>query len=289
MRRGGVALAAALALFCCEEAPRGTGLDRSRLALAFAEEFDRAPDFWHAASNPKGRWKANYYFGVQDPNAPDGWQSRTLVPNQELQYYGDPHEDMDAFEWQDGVLDIVGQQNPYADDPRTGRLPYLSGLITTEKSFAQATGYFEARIAYPSGKGLWPAFWLLPVPDMASGRPQAAGAQEIDIFESIGAPGQLYFTIFADNGGVKIPEQQPVQTDLDLSQFHTYGLLLTRDEVVWYVDDREMHRAPNRDFHRPAYMLLNLALGGEWPGAPDATTPLPARMRIDWVRAYRFK
>lgn len=282
-------LAAALLAGACDPPSNQVRLDRSKLALAFGEEFDRAPDFYDARTNPKGRWKTNFYFSEQDANAPEGWRSRTLTPNRELEYYGDPAEDMDAFEWADGVLTIVGQPNPHLDDPRTNRLPYLSGLITTEKSFAQTTGYFEARIAYPSGKGLWPAFWLLPVPKMVAGRGEAQGAQEIDIFESIGQPGALYFTLFANNGGVKVPEQMPVQTDLDLAEFHTYGLLLTETEIVWYVDDKEMHRAPNRDFHLPAYMLINLAIGGEWPGVPDATTPFPAEMKIDWVRAWRFR
>lgn len=286
-----IRLAPLAALAACSAAPTGAAepLDRSRMELVFDEGFDRPPSFWDATKNPQGRWKTNYYFGIQDLDQQKGWESRTLVPNKERQFYGDPHRRMGSFEWKDGVLTIVARPNPFRADPRVNGLPYLSGLITTEKSFTQAGGYFEARIAIPSGKGIWPAFWLLPVPEVKDGWPVPAGDQEIDIFESIGEPGKLYFTYFNHEGGKKIPHQQATDTKLDLARFHTYGMLVTKEELVWYLDGKEMRRAPNRDFHRPAYMLLNLAVGGEWPGNPDATTKFPARMKIDWVRAYKLK
>jgi beta-glucanase (GH16 family) len=272
--------------------PTGQNMTVNRVNLepAFVEEFDSAPSFWNAQSNPQGRWKTNYYFDQQETLHPNGWQSRTLVPNGELQYYGDPAVGPSAFEWKDGVLDIVAQPNPEATNPITHGLPYLSGLITTEKSFAQETGYFEARVAYPGGKGVWPAFWLLPVPHLKDGWGVANGPQEIDIFESIGEAGRLYFTVFTQGPkGEKTDSHMVWQTTKDLSQFHTYGLLLTKKEIVWYLDDQEVRRVANTDFHEPAYMLLNLAIGGKWPGAPDKDTQFPARMRIDWVRAYRLR
>lgn len=274
---------------CTAPATKAEPLDRSKLELAFDEGFDAPPSFWDAQKNPGGRWKTNYYFSVQELDREKGWESRTLVPNKERQFYGDPHRGMDPFEWKDGVLTIVARPNPFKADARTNGLPYLSGLITTEKSFNQATGYFEARIALPSGKGIWPAFWLLPMPEMKDGWGVPSGDQEVDVFESIGEPGKLYFTFFEHNGGKKVPQQMGVETGLDLSKFHTYGMLVTKDELVWYLDGKEMRRAPNRDFHRPAYMLLNLAVGGAWPGDPDATTRFPAKMHIDWVRAYKLK
>ena len=264
-------------------------LDRTRLRPAFAEEFDRAPDFYDARSNPRGRWKTNYWFGVQDTRGAKGWEPRTLAPNAELQYYGDPHAGMSAFEWRPGVLTIAARPNPYRRDPATHALPYLSGLITTEKSFHFTYGYVEARVAFPSRKGIWPAFWLLPVPTMKDGQPQQPGPTEIDVFESIGEPGKLYFTWFPNlPGNQKKGDGLAMQTGADLSAFHTYGMLVTPDALVWYFDDREVRRVPNRDYHQPLYLLLNLAIGGTWPGAPAADTPWPARMRIDWVRGYRL-
>lgn len=266
-------------------------VDRSKLVMTFNEEFDQPPSIWNATTRPDGRWKTNYYFGVQDVNDPAGWESRTLVPNGEAEYYGDPAKGDAPFVWQKGSLTLVGQPNPRQADPRTHHLPYMSGLITTEKSFNQRYGYFEARIALPVGKGIWPAFWLLPQPRIVNGWAQAVGQQEIDILECIGEPGTLYFTNFSDSGGRKVPDNEGRQffTDADLTQFHTYGLLLTSRDIVWYFDEHEVRRRPNLDFHMPAYMLINLAVGGTWPGMPDATTQFPARMRINWIRGYRLK
>lgn len=265
-------------------------IDRKKWVLTFSEEFDRAPSFWDAAANPKGRWKTNYFFGVQDINHEQGWESRTLAPNKELQFYGDARDGTSPFVWKNGILDIVAQPNPDKDDPRTHNLPYLSGLITTEKSFALQTGYFEARIAIPVGKGLWPAFWLLPTPvTQANGWPKGRGHQEIDIMEVVGQQGTFHATAINDVNGEKVTNQEAIETGADLTQFHTYGLMLTKTDIVWYFDDVEVRRVPNRDFHFPAYMLLNLAVGGEWPGSPDSTTHFPAHMRIDWVRAYSPK
>lgn len=270
---------------------QGRMLDRTALAQTFDEEFHHAPDFWDAKTNPAGRWKTNYSFSVQDTDAANGWESRTLAPNGEGQYYGDPAKGMSAFTSAQGVLTITGQPNRFRTDPRTHGLPYLSGLITTEKSFNQRYGYFEIRAALPMGKGIWPAFWLLPQPRMVDGWAQSSGQQEIDVFESIGEGGTLYFTDFSDDGGRKVADEtsRTYYTSADLTQFHTYGVLVTPKNLTWYVDDRQVRRRPNIDFHMPAYMLINLAIGGEWPGMPDQTTRFPARMQIDWVRAYRLK
>jgi beta-glucanase (GH16 family) len=70
---------------------------------------------------------------------------------------------------------------------------------------------------------------------------------------------------------------------------HDFGVLVTPEWIVWYIDSKEVRRRPNLDFHEPAYMLLNLAIGGEWPGKPDKATHFPARMTIHRVRAYSLK
>ena len=266
-------------------------LDRSRLVQTFDEQFADPPSFWNLRANPNGRWKTNFSFSIQDTDAPRGWESRTLAPNGEAEYYGDPTAGMSPFEWRKGQLTIVGQPNRFRDDARTHHLPYLSGLITTEKSFSQRFGYFEMRAALPQGTGIWPAFWLLPQPRMVNGWAQTSGQQEIDIVESISEPGKLYFTNFSDDGGRKVADNvaHEFHTSADLTQFHSYGVLLTAQDIVWYFDDREVRRRPNLDFHAPAYMLINLAVGGNWPGMPNGDTHFPARMRIAWVKAYQSR
>lgn len=265
-------------------------LDRTRLTPAFDEEFARAPSFYDPLTAPHGKWKTNYWFGVQQAAAAKGWEPRTLVPNGEMQYYGDPALGMSPFAWSGGVLTIAARPNPWIANPVTNKLPYLSGLITTEKSFALTYGYFEARIAFPSGKGIWPAFWLLPVPKLVKGAPQSPGTSELDIFESIGEPGKLYFTYFPTlPNNRKAGNGKALETGRDLNAFHTYGALVTPQYLAWYFDGEEVRRVPNKDFHQPLYMLLNLAIGGTWPGKPAADMHWPAEMRIDWVRAYRLK
>ena len=101
--------------------------------------------------------------------------------------------------------------------------------------------------------------------------------------------GRIYQTVFTDPDGTKVKNARAFETRADLGQFHVYGVLVTKSDIVWYFDDVEVRRVANIDFHRPAYLLLNLAVGGDWPGAPDASTKFPAAMRIDWVRAYRVK
>ncbi|WP_194920118.1 family 16 glycosylhydrolase [Novosphingobium sp. NBM11] len=280
-----LAPAGALALYSASaSAPT---IDKRGFRLVFDEEFDKAPSFYDATNAPDGRWKTNYFFGVQDINHPIGWGSRTIEGNKEMQYYAPPVFGVASpFEWKDGVLTIVARPNPNPSDSRTHGLPYISGLITTEKSFSAATGYFEARLALPSGKGLWPAFWLLPVPRMENGNPMEPGKQELDVMESVSEPGRIYHTVFTDDQGNKVKDGSFYDTGSDLTQYHTYGVKVTDTEIVWYFDDREVRRVSNVDFKRPAYMLLNLAVGGEWPGAPDKTTRFPAHMKIDWVRAY---
>lgn len=285
---------AALLTYYISAEPRRSN-EKQALRLVFAEEFDQPPSFYDPITAPKGRWKTNYFFGEQQADSPQGWNSRTIDVNKEMQYYAPPGLEADggadagadgSFAWQDGVLSIVARPNRDMGDTRTNRLPFLSGLITTEKSFAAATGYFEARIAMPTDKGLWPAFWLLPVPRIENGHPVEPGKQELDVVETIGEDGRIYQTVFSDENGRKVKRTGAYETAADLDEFHVYAVKVTEQDITWYFDDREIRKMPNTDFHRPAYLLLNLAVGGAWPGAPDATTRFPASMKIDWIRVY---
>ncbi|MBW4329920.1 glycoside hydrolase family 16 protein [Stakelama sp. CBK3Z-3] len=260
----------------------GNAINRDSLRLVFEEKFDRPPDYYDPVENPDGRWKTNFAFGVQDPGSSLAWETRTLRPNHELQYYGDPAHDGSSYDWEKGSLTLVAQRNPLPSDTKGGSLPYMSGLITTEKSFAMRYGYFEARIAMPTGKGLWPAFWLLPpFRPGQSVQPQ----QEIDVVENIGARDEIHATVHTDEGGKKVPNGEKIAVS-DVTRPHDYGVMVKPDRITWYIDGKAIRQAPNRDFDQPAYMLLDLAVGGKWPGAPDDKTHFPARMKIEWVRAY---
>jgi beta-glucanase (GH16 family) len=230
----------------------------------------------------QGVWRTTFKDGRGDAR-----DLRTLRGNHELQLYVDPHMPigvsgggaaaaLDPFVVPDGVLDIVARPTPAGLVKALDGYGYTSGLITTQPSFSQTYGYFEMRARLPRGKGVWPAFWLLPA--------DLSWPPEIDVMESIGDPGQVYATAHSD-----ADHTPSTKTDINPGGFHTFAVSWDARNLVWYVDGREVKRQPTpADMHKPMYMLANVAVGGDWPGAPDASTPFPARMSIDYVRAYRF-
>lgn len=220
-----------------------------------------------------GTWKTSYYTGLH-----------TLSQHNELQYYLDPHEagsgsralGVNPFSIADGVLTIRAAPAAEAIRPYIDDLPYTSGIITTETSFAQTYGYFEMRAQLPAGQGLWPAFWLLPA--------DRTWPPEIDIMEMIGSvPTVLNTTAIAPGA---IHNRSITVADMTAG-FHTYGLDWTAQKIAWYFDGQKVFEIDTpASMHKPMYMLANLAVGGDWPGAPDASTAFPADYRIDYIRAW---
>jgi len=155
-------------------------------------------------------------------------------------------------------------------------------------------GRLEASIKIPKGQGLWPAFWMLGNDIGTVGWP-ASG--EIDIMENIGKPSEqniIYGTIHGPgySGGSNIGSG-PYALPSPLSDdFHVFAIEWEPTEIRWYVDDTNYFTAtvadlpPNTDwvFDHPFFFLLNVAVGGNWPGYPDATTQFPQTMQVDYVR-----
>ncbi|UEM18700.1 family 16 glycosylhydrolase [Skermanella mucosa] len=235
--------------------------------LAFADEFTDV-----TASFPNLSWTTDF----------SRWGGlRTLSGNKELQNYVDPgfkgNSDrplgLNPFLVKDGVLTIEAKPTPPEMKSHFENLPYTSGLLTS--AHTQTYGYFEVRSQLPTGKGLWPAFWMVGDGNY--------GNREIDIFEVLGdAPGRVYQTVHRPD----LPSASNSYYGINASDgFHTFGLEWSPDEIIWYVDGQTTFRQPNF-VDVPMYMLLNLAVGGSWPGSPDATTSFPAQMHIDYVRAY---
>jgi beta-glucanase (GH16 family) len=188
--------------------------------------------------------------------------------NAELETY-----QLSAMTVQNGQLTINATRNT-AFNP-----PYVSGRINTRTSFLQQYGRFEMRARLPKGKGMWPAFWLLP---------QSTWPPEIDIMEMLGhAPSTVYFT---NHWGVYpgVSNQTQSYTGPDTSAgFHTYACEWYPGRIDFFFDG--IRRASNLNVgvpDVPMYIILNLAVGGTWPGNPDATTVFPQQMVVDWVRAY---
>lgn len=221
------------------------------------------------------------------------WGGRSLSSNGEMQYFADrstpvvqqnPHLDpfrisADPAQAGDGILTITARPSP--DTSLTDGLPYVSGLINTHGTFSQTYGYFEISAKVTAGQGLWPAFWLLP----QSGN----WPPEIDVLELLGHdPSTYYVGAHWSQGGSHAFDTQAYEAPVDLSQgFHDYGTLWTADRITFYLDGQEVYSmATPAGMNEPMYLLAGLAVGGNWPGAPDETTVFPAQFQIDSIKAW---
>ena len=254
--------------------------DGRPLVMTFDDEFDN----FRPWRNGQGVWRTVYKDGRHE----DPFELRTLRGNKELQLYVDPDMPLkvpaaaadaaalNPFVARGGLLEIAARPTPAALASELGGFRYVSGLISTQPVFTQTYGYFEMRAKIPRGKGLWPAFWMLPA--------DLSWPPELDVMESIGDPAVYWTTAHSSTG--KTPESKHA---IAPDAFHTFAVAWDRNELVWFVDGREVSRQPTPpDMHKPMYLVANLAVGGQWPGDPDAATQFPARLIVDYVRAYRF-
>ena len=188
----------------------------------------------------------------------------------EKQYYAP-----DAVTLQDGMLKIT------AENRQMNGYPYTSGIITTQKRFSQKFGFFIIRAKLPNGQGFWPAFWMLPAqPDYPT---------EIDVFEMLGNdPSVIYMSNHWKDTGAGHRQQIISYQGPDFStKFHTFSLLWNPSELIWYVDGVELYRTKEGVPATPMFLLVNLAVGGRWPGDPDGTTPFPSSMEVDYLHVYK--
>ena len=191
------------------------------------------------------------------------------------------------------VIKVVAETYTGAD--RVTR-DYTSARLKTQGKFAQTYGRFEARIKIPRGQGIWPAFWMLGA-DIAENPWPASG--EIDIMENIGKePALVHGTIhgpgYSGEHGLGAPCGLP-SNQLFADDFHVYAVEWEPNALRFYVDDHLYETRTPADlpqgakwvYDHPFYLLLNVAVGGFWPGNPDATSTFPQTMLVDYVRVYR--
>jgi Glycosyl hydrolases family 16/F5/8 type C domain len=210
--------------------------------------------------------------------------------NGELEYYtNNKNATMDGA----GNLSIEARKESPAENPGS---QYTSGRINTLNKFAFTYGHAEARIKVSGTQGLWPAFWMLGANFPTVGWPRSG---EIDIMEHVGkVPDSVYSTLHAPayNGGNGDGSPYTVAGTDFASAFHTYGVDWDASHMTFYVDGNAFFTLNKADveatrgpwvFDHPFYLILNNAVGGDWPGAPDATTVLPQKMLIDYVRVYQ--
>jgi beta-glucanase (GH16 family) len=202
--------------------------------------------------------------------------------NNELQYY-----QAENVEISQGYLQIIARKEV------AGNKSYTSARITTKNKGDWTYGRFEARMKLPRGRGIWPAFWMLSTTEPYGGWPQSG---EIDIMELIGSEpatthGTIHFGQLPNNRSVTASYE--LQAGIFNDQFHTFALEWGVNLIRWYIDDYLYATQTNlatggskwpfdHDFH----LLLNLAVGGNWPGFPDANTMFPQILEVDYVRVY---
>jgi beta-glucanase (GH16 family) len=169
-----------------------------------------------------------------------------------------------------------------------GSNQYTSAKIISKNFFDVKYGKIEGRMKCPMGKGLWPAFWMLGSNIDTVSWPQCG---EIDIMEHINNEPKIHGTAHWNNvghqylGGI-------INTDPTL--FHTYSIVWDANSIKWYMDDQlyyilniSNNTNGTEEFHKKFYLILNLAVGGNWPGYPDASTVFPAEFVIDYIRVYK--
>lgn len=178
----------------------------------------------------------------------------------------------------DGLTITARKADPRLRSALFGR-SWTGGLLTTKFSFVQRHGYFEAVMDLPvCVKGAWPAFWLAPR------KPGWPLYGEIDAPEAIG-DGKLYWSTVSKASGKKTETHEIIPGDCKRG-WHSYGVLWRADKIGFYYDRRLIGQtATPADYSEPMYLLLNLAVGGSWPGEPDAATS-NVTMRVRSVRAW---
>lgn len=231
-------------------------------------------------SAAQSEWKLSWEDEFTGKGLPANWTFDTGgygFGNKQLQWNSDNNAQLSGS----GGLVITAAQGGGGHTCWYGPCKYTAAKIQT--TFAQTYGRFAARIKLPAGHGLWPAFWMVPARSSSPG--------EIDIIEVNNTKPYLA-TGYAHNPGTPGYRAKTV-LDLPIStQYHTYGVDWTPSGITWTLDGTpygHINSYPNWPFNQPFIMLLDLAVGGEWPGPPDANTVFPAHMLVSWVRVYEWK
>lgn len=250
--------------------PAPTPTPEPTWVLVWTDEFE-APD--GSAVDPK-KWRFDTGSG--------GWG------NNELQYYTDT---TDNAYIEDGNLVIKAEAVDSWER-------YTSARLVTHGEASWVYGRFEIRAKLPIGQGIWPAIWMLPAGWHYGGWPVSG---EIDIMEYLGhEPARVHGTLHYGNPHTYEGTYYDLDEGTFADDFHVFALEWEPEEIRWYVDDHlvqtqtEWFTSSDRGeypapFDKPFNLLINVAVGGQWPGNPDETTEFPQYMRVDYVRVYEWR
>lgn len=205
--------------------------------------------------------------------------------NNELEYYTDRP---DNLYFQDGKLIIEAKAENYSGKS------YTSSKILTQGKKPFKFGRLDIRAVLPVGKGIWPAFWLMPDKSVFGGWPKSG---ELDMVEVLGHEvNKTYGTIHygPGPGSTSITRNYVTPGKNFHEEFHVYSLEWKQDQIKWFVDgnlystiNKADIGANNYPFNEEFYLIFNLAVGGNWPGNPDASTYFPQWLIVDYVRLYQ--
>jgi beta-glucanase (GH16 family) len=238
-------------------------------ATTFADEFNGAA----GSAVDGGKWRL---------------ETGDNVNNHERQYYTNSTRNA-SMDGQGHLVITARKENPANYNCWYGRCEYTSARLNTSGKFSQTYGHFEARIKMSTGQGMWPAFWLLGNDIGSVGWPQCG---EIDAMENIGREantvhGTIHGPGYSGSGGIGAAYNGPRFSD----GFHTFAIDWKPNSIAWSVDGTVYQRRTPADlggrqwvFNKSFFIILNLAVGGYWPGDPSAATPFPNTLVIDYVR-----
>jgi len=265
-------------------------------------------------------WEFSVYGTGGNPQAPPAKPADPTFPATRLvfddEFNGTSGSGVDTSKWtidagtgQNGEQEYYTNGNNAAMDGQghlvmtarketVGGRDYTSHRMNTGGHFTFQYGRVEARVKVPKGQGFWPAFWMMGA-DFLTGRPWPYNG-EVDIMEILGKDTFTgYSTLHAPmyNGANGYGQSYQAAGGADLSaDFHTYAAEWDSKGIRFYLDNTLVFDA-NKDtventkgawiYDHPFYIILNLAVGGDWPGAVDATTPFPSQMLVDYVRVYQ--
>ena len=258
-----LSLALVFVMFSCSENSKQTVVTKTNLVKSEEFNTDGAPD--------PSMWSFNIGTGS------NGWG------NNELQYYTDRPQNIKV---ENGVLKITARREQYMGSS------YTSARIISKGKYEKKYGRIEARIKLPRGKGLWPAFWMLGANSDTVIWPQCG---EIDIMEYLGnSPTKIFGTVHGPgySAGESISKNFFLSNSRFDTDFHIFGIEWDENRVNFYVDDMLYHSVTPEDvpgewvFNQSFYMILNVAVGGNLPGAPNGETPFPQEMLVDYIRVY---
>lgn len=203
--------------------------------------------------------------------------------NNELEYYRPDNTSI-----KNGTLIIEARKENFQSNE------YTSSKLLTQDKIAFTYGRVDVRAMLPRGKGLWPAIWMLGTNINSVSWPECG---EIDIMEMIGGSGgesKTYGTAHwrnDDNEHVSSGDDRVSPDGLD-NKFHVFSIIWDETKIQWLLDDVPYHTLSITSseldaFHKPFYMILNVAVGGNWPGNPNSSTEFPTQMQVDYVRVFQ--